>query len=71
MDFSADDYRLMARTFRLRAADETRDSEVERLLASARRYEALARSVPRGVGADTFDGRGGAPALSWREMLGL
>jgi hypothetical protein len=69
MDFSADDYRLMARTFRLRAADETRDSEVERLLASARRYEALARSS--GDGAGTLDDRRGAPPLSWREMLGL
>jgi len=43
MDFSQDDYRLMARTFRLRAADECKSEEIERLVASARRYEELAR----------------------------
>jgi len=43
MDFSQDDYRLMARTFRLRAADECNSEEIERLVASARRYEELAR----------------------------
>jgi hypothetical protein len=43
MAFSADDYRLMARTFRLRAADETRADEIDRLHQAARRYERLAR----------------------------
>jgi hypothetical protein len=71
MDFSADDYRLMARTFRLRAADETRDGEVERLMASARRYEALARDLGKHAGSDTLLGRAGAASLSWREMLGI
>ena len=43
MAFSAADYRLMARTFRLRAADERRMAEIDRLIGSAHRYEALAR----------------------------
>jgi hypothetical protein len=43
MEFSAADYRLMARTFRLRAADEGSEREIERLVAAARRYEWLAK----------------------------
>jgi len=47
MAFSAADYRLMARTFRLRAADEPSEGEIERLVASAKRYETLARRAER------------------------
>jgi hypothetical protein len=36
----------MARTFRLRAADETRNAEISRLIEAARRYEKLAASAP-------------------------
>jgi hypothetical protein len=43
MEFSAADYRLMARTFRLRAADEISEGEIQRLIAAARRYESLAQ----------------------------
>lgn len=42
MTFSSEDYRLMARTFRLRAADETRGDEITRLVETARKYEKLA-----------------------------
>jgi hypothetical protein len=45
MRFTPEDYRLMARTFRLRAADESRREETDRLLAAARRYEQLARDM--------------------------
>jgi hypothetical protein len=47
MEFSAADYRLMARTFRLRAADEISESDIERLVAAARRYESLARRAEK------------------------
>jgi hypothetical protein len=43
MEFSAEDYRLMARTFRLRAADATLQDEIERLVGAARRHEQLAK----------------------------
>ena len=52
MAFSAADYRLMARTFRLRAADEPSTTEIERLIASAQRYESLARRADRLEKAD-------------------
>ena len=45
MSFTPEDYRLMARTFRLRAADEARREETDRLLASARHYEKIARDM--------------------------
>ena len=52
MTFSAADYRLMARTFRLRAADEPSNGKIERLVASAKRYESLARRAERLEKAD-------------------
>jgi hypothetical protein len=45
MTFSTEDYRLMARTFRLRAADETSTDEITRLVEAARKYERLAIDV--------------------------
>lgn len=42
----------MARTFRLRAADETRDEEIKRLVASAQRYESLAKIAERAAAAE-------------------
>jgi hypothetical protein len=49
MEFSSDDYRLMARTLRLRAADEMRSEEIVRLVSAARKYEHLARLAAWGA----------------------
>ena len=54
MEFSAADYRLMARTFRLRAADEVSEPDIARLIAAARRYESLARRAEKLEGSKRF-----------------